>query len=143
MNDDSFFGNVIYTYSTKQAVEDGVLVKVDQKISSEAGIKYPVYLTRAVYDKYVCVPKGLEGLQDVDGRLWDLLYMFTLQAKKSAGGVLIFTFISQHPSFDWEKHESRVFGDSNSRNVSLRAECRAQDFDDPSPAIFIMKPDED
>ena len=44
---------VIDTYSTKQAVEDGFLVLVDRKVSKEAGIKYPVYLTRAVWDKYV------------------------------------------------------------------------------------------
>ena len=56
---------VIDTYSTKQAVEDGFLVRVDQKISKEAGIKYPVYLTRAVWDKYVEVPEGFEGVQDL------------------------------------------------------------------------------
>jgi len=49
---------VIDTYSTKQAVKDGYLVRIDEKISKEAGIKYPVYLTRAVWNKYVELPEG-------------------------------------------------------------------------------------
>jgi hypothetical protein len=66
----------ISVYSTKQAVDDGFLILVDQKVSQEAGIRHPVYLTRSVWDKYVEVPKGMEGHQDQAGRLWDLLFMF-------------------------------------------------------------------
>jgi len=143
MTEDPFFGKVISTYTTREAVYDGFLVKVDQKISSEVGIKYPVYLTRSAWDKYVCVPVGLEHQQDETGRLWDLLYMFRMRAKQTSGGVLNFTFISQHPNFDWSINESRVSDNPIARLVTLRAECRAQDFDDPSPAIFIMVPGED
>jgi hypothetical protein len=73
---DPIFGKPIFTYTTKEAVEDGFLVEIDLKILSEVGIKFPVFLTRSVYDKYVCVPKELEHEQDLDCRLWDLLYMF-------------------------------------------------------------------
>ena len=93
---------VIDTYSTRQAVEDGFLVLVDQKISKEAGIKYPVYLTRAVWDKYVELPEGFENVLDPD-----------------------------------------LDGNRNMRLVTLKSIIQAQDFDDPSPAIFIMKPSED
>ena len=54
---------IVSTYSTREAVADGFLVKVDSEASNEVGIKFPVYLTRAAWDKYVEVPKGMEQLQ--------------------------------------------------------------------------------
>lgn len=49
------FGPVIYTYTRSQAIADGFQVEVS-KVAKEAGITYPVFLTRAVYDNYVTVP---------------------------------------------------------------------------------------
>jgi len=138
---------VIDTYSTKQAVEDGFLVLVDQKISKEAGIKYPVYLTRAVWDKYVTVPRGFDKVQDVDGRLWDVLYMFAVTARTCDKQMLMYKLNVKLPcNGDWESNEKREPGMSdkyNTRLVTLKSVIQAQDFDDPSPAIFIMKPSED
>ena len=54
-NENSSFGAVVYSYSRSQAVADGVQVEVS-KIAQEAGIRFPVFLTRAVYDAYVTVP---------------------------------------------------------------------------------------
>src|SRR5271169_2130426 len=69
----SDFGPVIYAYTRKQAVADGVQVEVT-KTSQEAGIKFPMFLTRAVFDAYVAVPEGVTG-QDEAGRLWDVVWM--------------------------------------------------------------------
>jgi hypothetical protein len=55
---ESPFGEIIYAYTRKQAVADGVQVDVSQT-AREAGIRFPVYLTRAVYDAYVVVPEGV------------------------------------------------------------------------------------
>ncbi len=144
MNEHPIFGNVIHTYSTKNAVRDGVLILVDQKISKEAGFKYPVYLTQAVEAKYVQVPKELSGEQDYEGRLWDILVMAVFAAKKEKGFRLLYEFICCLPNKgDWERNETQFQNDPRSRLVTLKAEIRAQDFDDPSPAIFIMKPGED
>ena len=41
---------IIYPYTRAQALEDGVLVDVSE-IAKEAGIKFPVALTAAVYGK--------------------------------------------------------------------------------------------
>jgi hypothetical protein len=68
---DSPFGDVIYTYTRAQAVADGFQVEVT-KTAQEAGIRFPVFLTRAVYDAYVTVPPDVTG-QDEAGRLWDVL----------------------------------------------------------------------
>jgi len=65
------FGPVIYAYTRSQAVADGVQVDATAT-AQEAGIKFPVFLTRAVFDQYVAVPEGVTG-QDEAGRLWDLI----------------------------------------------------------------------
>ena len=65
------FGKVIYAYSRSQAVADGFQVEVS-KVAAEAGIRFPVFLTRSVYDGYVTVPSGVT-CQDEPGRLWDVM----------------------------------------------------------------------
>ena len=142
---DSNGWEIVSTYSTKEAVADGFLVKVDSKASEEAGIKFPVYLTRAVWDKYVEVPKGMEQLQNLSGRLWDMLFMFAFHARNVASNFLQFDFISFLPDEgNWEPSEKLETPENRlNRLVTLKAVIQAQDFDDPSPAIFIMKPDED
>jgi type I site-specific restriction endonuclease len=39
-DEDPVFGDVIYSYTRKQAIEDGVLVDITE-MAKEAGIKYP------------------------------------------------------------------------------------------------------
>jgi len=136
---------IVSTYSTKQAVDDGFLVRVDSGASKEAGIKFPVYLTRAAWDKYVEVPKGMEQVQNLSGRLWDVMSMFAFQARKVSSNFLQFDFISFMPDEgNWEPNEKLESPENRlNRLVTLNAVIQAQDFDDPSPAIFIMKPNED
>jgi hypothetical protein len=49
---------VIYAYTRAQAIEDGVLIDVSS-VASEAGIKFPVAMTRTVWGKYVEVTEGV------------------------------------------------------------------------------------
>ena len=142
---DSNGWEIVSTYSTKQAVDDGFLVKIGSEASKEAGIKFPVYLTCAAWDKYVEVPKGMEQLQNVSGRLWDVLYMFAFHARNVSFNFLQFDFISFMPDEgNWEANEKLETPENRlNRLVTLKAVIQAQDFDDPSPAIFIMKPNED
>lgn len=134
---------IISTYTTREAVADGYLVRVAEGQSKEAGIKYPVYLTRAVWDKYVEVPAGMEGEQDLSGRLWDILWMFMYAAKSCSSSLMMFKLNCRLPDKgDWEKNE-KMDGNRLTRTITLKGVIQAQDFDDPSPAIFIMKPGED
>jgi hypothetical protein len=50
----------------------------------EAGIRYPVALTRAVWERRVRVPDGV-ACQDEAGRLWDVLFLLALAARRSNG----------------------------------------------------------
>ncbi len=77
------FGPVIYSYTRAQAVADGMQVEVT-KTAQEAGIKFPMFLTRAVFDAYVAVPPGVTG-QDEAGRLWDVVWMTRFAIMRSHG----------------------------------------------------------
>src|ERR1700684_68956 len=88
MSDDSNpFGQVIYAYTRAQAVADGFQVEVT-KTAQEAGICFPVFLTRTAYDAYVTVPEGVTG-QDEAGRLWDIVWMLRFAIRKAAAQGLI------------------------------------------------------
>jgi hypothetical protein len=76
------FGPVIYSYTRAQAVADGVQVEVT-KTAKEAGIKFPVFLTRTVFDSFVTVPEGVTG-QDEAGRLWDIVWMLRSESFAAA-----------------------------------------------------------
>ncbi len=127
---DEPFGPVIYAYTRSQAVADGLQVEVT-KTAQEAGIRFPVFLTRAVYDAYVSVPPGVTG-QDEAGRLWDIVWMTR------------FAIIRAHPGRDRLPVALYVRNDDvRSRLVRLVAVCGPLDIDDPQPAITVMMPDED
>ena len=135
---------VIYSYSTKQAVEDGVLVKIDSPITKEIGIKFPVYLTDTVYRRYVEVPADAKGLQDLEGRLFDLLSMFAFRAKQTNSGYLTYKFVCMlRQDATAQANESKSELSRYHKEITLKAVCTAQDIDDASPAIFIMLPSED
>ena len=66
------FGEPIYVYTAEQAVEDGALVRVPAELS-----RAPIYLSRALFEK-VEVPTGMEGTQDLMGRMADVVQMARL-----------------------------------------------------------------
>ena len=70
-NESSPFGAIVYTYTRAHAIADGFQVDATTT-AQEAGIRFPVFITRAVYDAYVTVPPAVAG-QDEAGRLWDVI----------------------------------------------------------------------
>jgi hypothetical protein len=121
--------DLIYSYSRKQAIEDGVLVDVTAT-AREAGFRFPVALTRAAWERCVTIPPGVTG-QDEAGRLWDVLWMLHIAIKKNSGGP--------------EVHFALHVRDSNREGtpplVQLKALCGPGD--DAAPVITIMLPEED
>jgi hypothetical protein len=83
MNNQNPFGEIIYAYTRSQAVADGVQIDVT-KTAQEAGIKFPMFLTRAVFDNYVAVPEGVTS-QDEAGRLFDLVWMTRFAILRARG----------------------------------------------------------
>ena len=75
---------VISRYTRAQALEDGVLVDVTDT-AREAGFKVPVALTRAAWG--LVEPTDAEAAadgQDTQGRLWDLLWLASLTARRAS-----------------------------------------------------------
>jgi hypothetical protein len=135
---------VISPYTTKEAVEDGSLIKVPETVSKEVGIRYPVYFTSAAWSKYVEVPDELRYEQNLTGRLFDILNMFRYKAKATPFATMSFQFFCRMlDAGNWEANEKVSESDRLHRLVTLKSICTCQDIDDPSPAIFIMKPNED
>src|SRR6185437_13166821 len=131
MNDnESPFGEVIYAYTRKQALANGFQVDVTAT-AQEAGIRFPVFLTRAVFDAYVTVPPNVSG-QDEAGRLWDIVWMLQFAIRKAQSGQ------ARLPFALYVRNDNR-----RPRLVKLIATCGALDMDDPQPAITVMLPDED
>lgn len=121
--------NVVFCYTRKEAIEDGVLIDVTPT-AHEAGIKHPTALTAAVWAQYVRVPDGVTG-QDEQGRLWDILWMLRRAVlNEDAGGFSEVRF--------------RLLVRNNSQRpvrVQLKAICGPGDRGEP--VITILLPHED
>jgi hypothetical protein len=132
MNDNSSsFGPIIYTYTRAQAVADGFQIEVTTT-AREAGIRFPVFLTRTVFDTYVAVPEGVHG-QDEAGRLWDVVWMLRFAIRKAAT-----QGVASLPFALYVRNDNR-----RPRLAKLVANCGALDMDDSQTAITVMMPDED
>lgn len=133
----------IYTYTRAQAIADGLQIEVT-KTAAESGIRFPVFITRGVYEQCVALPpvtqpstlnpqhSAVTG-QDEAGRLWDVVWMLRfaiIRAKPGATRLTVALYLRNSNS-----HPARL--------MTLRATAGAVDVDDPSPAITIMLPDED
>ena len=121
-----YFGEPISTYTRAQAIEDGVLVDVSTA-AREAGFKFPVAVTRAVWDGYVVPDKRARYYQDEMGRLWDILSVLRFYIRR--GGSEIHFPVTM------------IMKKAQRRNIVFTALCGPGD--DAKPVITIMMPDED
>jgi hypothetical protein len=124
------FGNVIYAYTRKQAIEDGyqVLLTDDYaKLARQAGWKYPVYLTRGVWDLIEQAIEAKKQCNDMSGVLWDVLFMARF---------------GQDITQDTRAFTVIITGCGRKRNHLLYIQVGPTDIDDPRPAITIMLPED-
>ena len=134
MSTDSIFGEVIYSYTRQQAIEDGVLVDLMQPETEptvkEAGFKFPVAMTAAAFEKTVAPIDGdLPAGQSLDARLWDVLYVLMMSIKlcRSTGDTIYFSV--------------NVWDGKKSNEVKLYSKCGPGD--NMEPVITIMLVGED
>ena len=127
---DSSFTKIIATYSRREAVADGEQVDVT-KLAAEIGIGFPVFLTRAVFGRFVTAPEGVEG-QDETGRLWDILNALHFAIRVSHGKADRLLFVVSVPT------------DGNRLELAqLIAMCGPLDMDSSLPVITVMMEDKD
>jgi hypothetical protein len=121
--------DLIHSYSRADALRDGVLIDVSAT-AREAGVRWPVALTAAVWGRCVAIPPGV-ACQDEAGRLWDVLTMLRLAAGRSGGGSEV----------RFAVHVRDDNGEGTPPLVRLKAVCGPGD--DGEPVITVMLPDED
>ena len=121
---------VIYSYTRKQAIEDGVLIDLSAW-ASETGFTIPVACTAAVWNQFIVPPEGTKELgQSERGRCHDLLWMLfcAIRRAKSGGDRVMFSVIFLNAK---KRHQA----------VQLKAICGPGD--DGEPVLTVLTPDED
>ena len=83
----AIFGEPIYTFTRRQAIEDGQLVDVtpwaDGRSILGGGFKVPVAFTRALWSAVNAIPERLRGVADVRGRAHDVLWMALVACRRA------------------------------------------------------------
>lgn len=132
--------DIIDRYTRKQAIEDGVLVQLSgpgyegdpwvPEMVAELGYKFPVAITATAFAQYVdLTPAAERACNDIQGRLWDVLYMLRQAIAKSRdGGDLLFEFYCV---------VKRI------KPSLVRLKCLCGPGDDAEPVLTIMLPEED
>ena len=123
----------IDVYGRADAIRDGQLVDVSE-MASEAGFRYPVALTRAVFAECVSARNAIH-CQNEEDRLWNLLSMTQL--------VQDWRFASQPVEAVFPFGFSLVVIDDNCRPKALTLKVSCAPGDTVFPVITIMYPDED
>ena len=146
MSMEEVFGEVLSSYSRAQAIEDGVLVSLNDpsftfrpglNICVEAGIKFPVAMTIAAFAKTVSESDTpLPPCQDISGRLWDVLSMFKLAAKRGGSEIRFPVTV-----INWVYVDGERINRTKQETVMLKALCGPGD--NGEPVITILLPDED
>jgi hypothetical protein len=131
---ESIFGDPISVYTRQQAIEDGVLVDLMQSetvgLVREAGFRFPVAMTAGAFGATVAeMGKALPAGQDLQGRLWDVLWMLKLAIKSSK------------PGNDRVKFSVVVWDGKRRNKVNLWSLCGPGDTGEP--VITIMLEGED
>ncbi|HSS52586.1 MAG TPA: DUF6573 family protein [Thermoanaerobaculia bacterium] len=121
------FGPVIHSYSRAEALADGALVDVTST-AQEAGFRIPVALSRAVWESYVTVPPKVVA-QDEPGRLWDILWMASLAARRNRDAS--------------EVHFTVSVRNDNRQPRPKRLKCAVGSGDRGEAVITILLPEED
>ena len=131
--------DLVFSYTTKDAVRDGVLIPIPGIISGCMGINVPVYFNDSVWTNYVAILREERRTE----RISLILAEFAVRARNCNHRSMKFSLDLAIDS-DYKLLGNEVPCEKPGlRTVSLKAVINAHDVDDPSPAIFIMLPWED
>jgi len=130
---ESIFDGVIHRYTRTQAIADGLLVDVTER-AQEAGFGVPVALTAAAWSKAVSwsdADSAQQTHQDECGRLWDVVWMAYMTARRASGGCRV----------PFQLHIVPRGGSATQQLMTLHMVIGPGD--ESEPVITIMNPDED
>ncbi len=131
----SLFGDVIYSYTRAQAIEDSVLIDATE-MAKEAGFKWHVAVTAAAWADCVAwsdADNERQAYQDQSGRLWDVLFMASYAIRTAKNR-------DQQLPFDLYRMPRNGRATKSQR---LTLKLILGPGDDGEPVITIMLPEED
>jgi len=132
---ESFFGDIISTYTRAQAIEDGVLIDISST-AKEAGFEWPVAMTAGAWADCVAWSdrdSQAQVYQDQSGRLYDVIFIAfqAISLSRETGDRLLFRLY-------------RVPRDGHSMDAELTTlKLIVGPGDSGEPVITIMLVDED
>ncbi len=124
------FGDVISTYTRRQAIEDGVLVDLMQDTMTEVArshYKYPIAATIEVFDIMAKAVANKKHLNDFAGILHDMLWMSRVYKRQVSETTVIFRVT--------------IKGAGRRSVYDFKMVCGPDD--DGSPCLTIMLPEQD
>lgn len=131
---DNFWGEPIHVYTRAQALRDGVLMEVSDT-AREAGFRLPVAVTAAAWADAVAWSDAdtvRQVPQDESGRLWDVLFMAYLAARRAANASTVRFDVWRVPR-DGRAIKPRL----------LKLNMVIDGGDNGEPVITILLPNED
>jgi len=147
----------IATYGRQQAIEDGILVDCEQAPMGEMRrqlLKWPLAMTATAFHRYVWPideEANLPPDQSLEGRFWDVVWMFhaavkgRVPARRIDPCNLLFDFycIVADPALSSNERidATATTGSEGMRLVTLKAVSGPGD--DGEPVMTLMLPDED
>lgn len=132
-DDAATFDNIVHAYTRADAIADGLLVDVTPT-ARESGFSVPVALTEAAWLNCVAwtdADTARQVTQDEAGRLWGVLWMAKLAARRAGGADVVF-----------ELH-GVPRGGRGTRPRSVQLRMVIGPGDEGEPVIPILMPGED
>jgi hypothetical protein len=147
---------VISVYTRQQAIEDGMLVDCEQAPMDEMRsqiMKWPLAMTATAFHRYVWPideEANLPTDQSLEGRFWDVVWMFhaavkgTVPCRRIDPCNLLFDFYCMVADPGWSNERidaTARSGPEGMRQVTLKAVSGPGD--DSEPVMTFMLPEED
>ena len=126
---DHLFGDTVYSYSRQDALNDGVLVNLNQFIPiKESPFKYPVACTNTVFNIIEQAVNNKKYCNDFKGVVWDIMYMASHgHMRKLNESTVLFKVI--------------ITGTGKKKYHEFK--CLCHPGDQGEPVLTIMLPEED
>lgn len=117
--------NLIYAYTRKDALEDGLQVLLTGEagdMAKQVGYRWPVYMTHSIFSIIQEATEKRKGYLCFNGILWDILHMSRVNSRQTSDRSIEF--------------EVKIAGKIH----TLWCESGATDIDDPTPCLTFSLP---
>ncbi len=154
MSESRFDLEVIYSYTRKQAIEDGVLIDLADanlgelsKLAAQLGYTYPIAMTSTAFNRYVIPNDKAKAMgQSSVGRLWDILWILRIAIKWSQTDQDTLRFRFHCQLWDGSDDLKLDWDDEDLEEIEPKLytlKCVVGPDDDGKPCLTIMLPNED